>query len=211
MITPKTLTLTIIIITVLFSLLTFSNRSLFSQMLFNPFSIKHSRQYWRFFSYGLIHADLGHLFINMFVLWSFGKVAGEAYYYVFNWKWSFMFLLLYIGGIIISVLPSYFKHRNNPAYNAVGASGAVSAIVFTSILFIPTGKIYIFFIPIGIPAFIFGGLYLVYSWYMGRRGKGNIGHDAHFWGAVFGIVFTIAAKPDVLKIFISQLSDYSLF
>jgi membrane associated rhomboid family serine protease len=105
---------------------------------------------------------------------------------------------------MLSVLPSFGKYKNDPGYNAVGASGAVSAVVFASILFVPLGKIYLFFIPIGIPAFIFGGLYLIYSAYMAKRGGDNIGHDAHFWGALFGFVYTIAIKPKVFLVLIQH-------
>ena len=200
------LTLAIIGITAVTSLIAFSNRELFDRMKFNPFAAKHSRQYWRFFTYALLHADWMHLIINMWVLWSFGRVVEGAYSSNFGQKWVLMYLLLYIGGVMMSVLPSFGKHKNNPAYNAVGASGAVSAVVFASILFLPTGTIRLFPIPIGIPAFVFGVLYLVYSWYMGKRGRGNIGHDAHFWGAIFGIVFTIVSKPRVALYFWSQVS-----
>jgi membrane associated rhomboid family serine protease len=107
----------------------------------------------------------------------------------------------------MSVVPAYGKNKENIHYNAVGASGAVSAIVFTSILFQPLSKIYFFFIPIGIPAIIFGILYLWYSWYMSKKNIDNIGHDAHFWGAIFGIVFTIAIKPSIILYFFNQITS----
>lgn len=201
-------TLVLIGVTAIVSVIALSNRNLFDQWKFNPYAAKNSRQYWRFFTYGLLHADFIHLFINMMVLWSFGDVVEQYYAVIFGKKWLMMYLLLYVGGIMLSVLPSFGKHKNHPEYNAVGASGAVSAVVFASILFAPTGKIYLFFIPIGIPAFIFGLLYLVYSYIMGRRGKSNIGHDAHFWGAIFGILFTIASKPIVAKHFWIQIMDF---
>ena len=201
-------TLVIVCATALTSVIAFSNRDLFDKWKFNPYQAKHSRQYWRFFTYGLLHADFIHLFINMFVLWSFGAVVEQYYGELFHQKWILMYLLLYIGGIMLSVLPSFGKHKNDPAYNAVGASGAVSAVVFASILLYPTGKIFLFFIPIGIPAFIFGFLYLIYSWIMAKRGRGNIGHDAHFWGAIFGVLFTIASKPIVAKYFWLQIMNF---
>jgi membrane associated rhomboid family serine protease len=143
----------------------------------------------------------------MFVLFSFGRVVEIYYKELFEIKGAFYYVLLYVGAIAISVLPSFGKHKDDPGYNAVGASGAVSAVVFASILFEPLAKIYLFFIPIGIPAAIFGVLYLIYSAYMGKRGKDNIGHDAHFWGAIFGIVFTICLKPKIVLYFISQISQ----
>lgn len=201
------MTLAIIIITVAISLFAFSNREVFSRMRFNPYLALHSRQYYRFFSYGFIHADFMHLAVNMLVLYSFGDVVEQMYTALFGIKGYYFYALLYAGAIVLSVLPAFGKHKNNPYYNAVGASGAVSAVVFASILFVPTGKIYLFFIPIGIPAFIFGILYLVYSVVMARRAKDNIGHDAHFWGAVFGIVFTIALKPTLVLYFIDQIRN----
>lgn len=201
------ITYIIIAVTVLISVLTFSNGDIFYRFRFNPFSAFHSKQYYRFLTYGFLHADWVHLLINMFVLYSFGQLVEEYYKYIFEIKGSFYYILLYVGAIAISVLPSFGKHKDDPGYNAVGASGAVSAVVFASILFEPLAKIYMFFIPIGIPAAIFGILYLIYSAYMGKRGKDNIGHDAHFWGAIFGIAFTIALKPKIVLYFIQQISQ----
>lgn len=198
----------IIAVTVIISIAAMNSSNLFFQLRFNPFLALHSRQWYRFFTYGLIHAGWMHLFINMFVLYSFGDVVVQAYSQIFGPIGYYYFVLLYIGAIMLSVLPSFGKHKNDPYYNSVGASGAVSAVVFTSILFVPTGKIFMFFIPIGIPAFIFGFLYLAYSAYMSKRGKDNIGHDAHFWGAVFGIVFTICLKPAVAPYFYDQIRTY---
>ncbi|MEI6764901.1 MAG: rhomboid family intramembrane serine protease [Bacteroidota bacterium] len=202
-----TVTIIIIIITAIVSIIGFSNREVFFRLKFNPFNALHSKQYYRFFTYGLLHADWMHLLINMFVLYSFGTVVESFYKHpeIFAEKGILYYILLYVGGICLSVLPSFGKQKNNPVYNAVGASGAVSAVVFASILFAPLNKIYLFFIPIGVPAFIFGILYLVYSWYMAKRGKGNIGHDAHFWGAVYGVVFTICLKPMLALYFYDQV------
>ena len=200
--------LTIIILTVAISILALNNNDIFYRLKFNPFLALHSKQWYRFFTYGFVHAGWMHLFINMFVLYSFGNVVIEYYVAIFGLKGYYYFVLLYVGAIMLSVLPSFGKYKNDPGYNAVGASGAVSAVVFASILFVPLGKIYLFFIPIGIPAFIFGGLYLVYSAYMAKRGGDNIGHDAHFWGALFGIVYTIALKPKIFLFFIDQIAGF---
>lgn len=195
----------IIAITAIVSIIAMTNPGLFYRLKFNPYLALHSKQWYRFFSYALVHAGWLHLLINMFVLYSFGDVVIQAYTMLFGIKGYYYYGLLYIGAVMISVLPSFGKHKNDPLYNAVGASGAVSAVVFASILFVPTGKITIFPIPFGIPAFIFGILYLLYSAYMGKRGKDNIGHDAHFWGAVFGILFTIAIKPRIALYFVDQI------
>ncbi len=197
--------LVIIAITAIVSIIAMTNPGMFYRLKFNPYLALHSKQWYRFFSYALVHAGWLHLFINMFVLYSFGDVVIQAYTMLFGIKGYYFYGLLYVGAVMISVLPSFGKHKNDPLYNAVGASGAVSAVVFASILFVPTGKIAIFPIPFGIPAFIFGILYLLYSAYMGKRGKDNIGHDAHFWGAVFGILFTIAIKPRIALYFVDQI------
>ncbi len=190
-----TITVIIILITVIVSLLAFNNTELFRKMVFNAYDIRHYKNSYRFLSYALIHADWIHLLINMMVLFSFGRIVEEYYGMYFGDKGIFYYILLYIGGIALSTLPSYGKHKDDKSYTAVGASGAVSAVVFASILFDPLSKIYIFLLPIGIPAILFGVLYLVYSAYMGKKNVDNIGHDAHFWGAVFGFCFTIALKP----------------
>lgn len=185
----------IIGITVIISILAFYNEELFNKLKFNAYEIKNYREGWRFFSYGFLHAGWVHLFINMFVLYSFGDVVEGVFRYTFGLKGIFYFVLLYAGSIIFSVLFDYRKHLDNPYYSAVGASGAVSAIVFSSIILYPSGSIYLFLIPIPIPSPVFGILYLIYSAYMSKKAQDNIGHSAHFWGAIFGVVFTIIIKP----------------
>jgi membrane associated rhomboid family serine protease len=202
------MTLIIIIISSVISLFAFVNRDISQKLRFNAYAIKHYREWYRFFTYGLIHADYIHLLVNMFVLYSFGRLVETYFAYYFFGKANFYFIILYIGGIIVSVAPSYNKHKDNIYYNAVGASGAVSAVLFSSIIFLPTGGIRFLFIPFSIPAVIFGILYLFYSAYMAKRSRDNIGHDAHFWGAVFGIVFTIAMKPKLAILFLDQILHY---
>jgi membrane associated rhomboid family serine protease len=189
------LNLAIIIITVIISISAFYNSGMLDRFKFNAYAIRHHGEGWRFFTYGLVHADWMHLFINMFVLYSFGNVVVDAYLFYFATKGYLFYLLLYIGGIVFSVLFDYGKHKDDAYYNAVGASGAVSAVLFASILLQPAGKIMIFPIPFPLPSVVFGVIYLVYSAVMAKRGRDNIGHNAHFWGAVFGIAFTIALKP----------------
>jgi membrane associated rhomboid family serine protease len=142
----------------------------------------------------------------MFVLYSFGEIVEQFFIYYFEFKGYVYFLLLYLGGVGFSTLFDYGKYKNDIYYNAVGASGAVSAVVFASILLYPAGKIFLFFIPIGIPAPIFGILYLVYSAYMAKKGNSIIGHSAHFWGAIFGIVFTVAINPTFFLLFVDYLT-----
>lgn len=200
-------TIIIIAVTVIVSLLAFDNHEVFRRLAFNAYDIKHFKNSYRFLSYALIHADWIHLFINMMVLYSFGRIVEQYYEMLFGLKGILYFILLYVGGTALSTLPSYGKHKDDYSYTAVGASGAVSAVVFTFILFDPLGKLTIFPIPIGIPAIVFGILYLIYSAYMGKKNIDNVGHDAHFWGAIFGLVFTIILKPELIVRLFSILSN----
>ncbi len=195
----------IIGITIVVSIIAFQQSKWFDLLKFNPWFIKNSGEYWRFLSYGLIHADYWHLFVNMFVLYSFGRATELYFELIFNSKSWFYFLLLYIGGLGLSVLSAFGKHKDNVYYNAVGASGAVSAVVFSSIVFNPLAGIRFFFIPIDIPAVVFGALYLVYSAYMSKKANDNIGHDSHFWGAVYGLVFTLIMKPSLGLHFLHEI------
>ncbi len=193
------LNIAIIIVTSLVSIYAFYNPALFERMKFSPYDVRHRGQAYRFLSYGLVHADWVHLFINMFVLYSFGKAVVEAYTFYFGMRGLLFYLMLYLGGIAFSVLVDYGKHKENVYYSAVGASGAVSAVLFASILLYPTGSVFIFPIPFPVPSVIFGVLYLAYSVVMARRGRDNIGHTAHFMGAIFGLAFTIALKPALVN------------
>jgi membrane associated rhomboid family serine protease len=199
------ITYIIIGITVLVSVLCFNNAELFDKGKFNAYDVKHSNQWYRFFTYGFLHAGWLHLLINMMVLYSFGTVVETYLKFYFPVKYILYFILLYLGGLILSIIPAYGKNKNNVFYNSVGASGAVSAVVFSSIILYPSGKIFLFFIPIGIPAPVFGVLYLAYEYYMSKKGKDNIGHDAHFWGAVFGVVYIIAIRPPFAISFLQQI------
>jgi membrane associated rhomboid family serine protease len=202
------LTIVIIIITSIVSLMAFSNTNTFNKLKFNAYIINNNREWFRFFTHALIHADWMHLIINMFVLYSFGSVVEEYFLFYFGSKAILYFLTLYIGSIVVSSIPSYEKNKNNAYYNAVGASGAVSAILFASILFYPTGKIMLILLPVPIPSFVFGALYLIYSAYMAKKNLDNVGHDAHFYGAIFGFLLTILYKPKLFLLFIAQIMQY---
>lgn len=203
----SSLTILIILITAVVSLTVFFSRGSIRKLEYNPYQVLHRKEWHRLISHAFIHADFVHLFVNMWVLFVFGMLTETYYHVIFEEKGKIYYLFLYIGGILFSTLPAIAKHKNNPSYNAVGASGAVSAVLFASILFNPLSEIYVMFIPIGIPAFIFGILYLVYEAYMNKRAKDNVAHDAHFWGAVFGIVYTIALKPAIAHDFFDQISS----
>ncbi|MBX6379983.1 MAG: rhomboid family intramembrane serine protease [Thermoflavifilum aggregans] len=193
------LTLIIIIVTCVISISAFYNPQLLEQFLFWPFYIKRRHEYWRFITCGFIHLDYIHLGFNMFTLYFFGQIVEL---YIFEGKGS-GFLLFYLLSLVGSNLYSYFRHRDNFDYRALGASGAVSAVVFSFIVFAPWQTILVFFIPV--PAIVYGVLYLIYSAYMSRKGYDNIGHDAHFWGGVFGIAYTIIVQPAVGLMFFERL------
>lgn len=198
------ISLAIVLLTVTVSVLAFNNRTLFSRLLFNPSKVKRNNEYHRFVSSGFIHADWMHLLVNMFVLYSFGPIVEQYYHSYFGADYSNYFLLLYIGGLVMSILPTYRKHLNNPSYNALGASGAVSGVVFTFILFQPLEKICLYGI-LCLPGVLFGAAYLFYCIYMDKKGGSRINHDAHLWGAIFGIVFTSLLQPSLLIDFFGKL------
>jgi len=199
------MTLYILVITIILSITALNNEQVMRKMIFNPYQIQHGNEWFRFITSGFIHADWMHLIINMFVLYGFGGVVENYYNQVFEGKSEYYYLLLYFGGMLIAVAPSYAKHKNDPSYNALGASGAVSAVIFTAILFNPLQKIYFYGI-IGLPGILLGPAYLAYSYYMGKKGGDHINHDAHFWGAVFGVLFTIALKPTIALYFINEIT-----
>jgi membrane associated rhomboid family serine protease len=197
----------IILLTVVVSVICFNNEELFNRLKFNAFDVKHSNQWYRFFTYGFLHANWVHLIINMFVFYSFGIFVENTFkaQSLFPQNHILYYILLYLGGLLLSVIPSFGKHKNDVFYNSVGASGAVSAVLFSSIILSPKSPILFFFIPVEIPSWIFGILYMIYEYYMSRRAKDNIGHDAHLWGAIYGIVFTILLKPSLATGFLQQI------
>jgi len=188
------ITFLIIAITSIVSILAFSRDQLKEDLLFWPFLIKREGQYYRIITHGALHADTMHLIFNMVSFYSFG-IALEEYFFpvLFGELARAIFALLYVLGIIASVIPDLIKHRDHSYYRSLGASGAVSAVVFSAITIQPKMPIQFFFIPFPIPGYIFGLAFLVLSATLAKKGGGNIGHNAHFWGSIFGIVFTYVA------------------
>jgi len=203
-------TLILIAINVAASLYAWKRPDIFQRWLFNPYLVSHRKQYYRFITSGFIHNDYMHLLFNMFTFYFFGQVIEQIYGYYAEGYGIVLFLALYFVGMIIADIPTFIKHRNNPNYNSVGASGAVSAVVFSSIMFQPLNEICLFAL-LCLPGFILGGLYLLYSYYQGRKMSDNINHDAHLYGALFGIAFTIAIWPGVIPHFFEQLSNFKIF
>lgn len=178
--------------TVLVTYKAFKDYSLFEKAKLSPYACVHHSQYERLISHMFVHVNWEHLIFNMLTMFFFGGNVEAVLKHDFGQlQGVLIYLLLYLAGGVFASLYSLYQHKNNVAYSAVGASGAVSAVLFASILFFPNQDIYLFFIPIGIPAYIIGPLYLFYSAYMAKKGMDNIGHDAHFWGAVWGFVFPI--------------------
>lgn len=199
------MTYAIIGFTVLISLLALRDRKVFENMMFEPFVINTRKDWFRLVTHGFIHGNIPHLAVNMFVLFMFGTRVEEGYAAIGHGG-LLPFLILYLAGITLSSLPGYYKHRWDPTYRAVGASGATSAVVFAAILLSPMDKMMLLVLPIPTRAWVFGILYLGYEWYMGQRGNDGIAHDAHFAGAVVGIVFTVLLDPAVLGRFVAAIS-----
>jgi membrane associated rhomboid family serine protease len=198
------MTIILIAITVAVSFAAFKNPKLMDMLQFNASKIVHKNEYHRLITHAFVHANWEHLFVNMIVLFSFGR-AIEAYFkYNFGDKQILYFFLLYFGGILVSNIYALIKHHNNYFYNAVGASGAVSSVLFASIFFDPWNKIYFFGI-LPIPGIVFAGLYLVYSYQMSIKQKDNVAHDAHFLGALYGFVFPILLNTQLFGIFLDKL------
>lgn len=194
----------ILIITIGVSVYALYNRQIINFLSLKPNLVYHRFQLHRVVSHGLIHADWAHLIVNMYVLYVFGRVCEAHFIYNFGGKADLYFLQLYIFSLIISSLYSIFKHKNNVYYSALGASGAVMAVVFTSIFFDPWNMLYLFGI-VPIPGIVFGVLYLGYSYFMGKKNIDNVGHDAHFTGAVFGLLYPIIIDASLFNQFIEKL------
>jgi len=197
------MTITIIAITSFISVAAFSRPSLIDKLQFNASKIIHQNEYHRLITHGFVHANWEHLIVNMIVLLSFGR-AIESNFYVFGRMANAYFLLLYFGGMLASNIYALYRHRNNFYYNAVGASGAVSAVLFAAIFFEPWSKIY-FFGLLPIPGIVFAVLYLVYSYHMSQKQNDNVAHDAHFLGALFGFIYPILLNSSYFEVFVDKL------
>lgn len=200
---PTPINLILIVLTVLVSWAAFNNRKLADRLILWPPAIDRHRQYDRLVTYGFIHADFGHLLFNMITLYFFGgpietlmqRLTGSMLTYP----------LFYLAALVVSILPSYLKNQKNPNYLSLGASGAVSAVLFAYILLSPWTIILVLFIPA--PAIIYAVFYVGYSLWMDRRGGDRINHSAHLAGAAFGVMFLLIMEPSVLQHFLGQLMN----
>ncbi|MBS1638603.1 MAG: rhomboid family intramembrane serine protease [Bacteroidetes bacterium] len=207
------ITLIIIIATCIISISAFSREKIIDDLIFDPPAITYRNQWYRFFTCGFIHADYMHLGFNMYSFYMFGDAIEYFFGKIFGESGRAFFLILYISSLFFCLIPTYLANKNNYHYRSLGASGAVSAIVFAYIFLAPTTKLQLLFLPIPFPAFLFGIIYLIISAYLSKKGTSNINHSAHFWGAIYGIVFLIAMcnvfshfKP--INNFIDQLQVY---
>jgi len=197
-----TVTYSILILTVLISITAFNNPRIMDDLIFWPPAINIRHQYYRFLTCGLIHADFLHLLFNMVTLYFFGRGL-EVYYAGQLGLQSYWYPLLYVSAVIVANIPSYIKRKDDYNYRSLGASGGVCAVLFAFILLRPWDEIRLYFIPM--PALVYAVLFLAYSIYMSKRGGDNVNHDAHLWGALYGILFTIVLRPEVMSDFLNNL------
>ena len=203
-------TIIIIAITVIISYFSFNKEDIMQKYMHNPYMEANRGQYYRMLTSGFLHGSLGHLAFNMRSLYFFGRVVEYIMQVEYGQTTGIaLYLLIYIGGIIVGSVPALIKHKDNPHYNALGASGGVSSIIFSSIIFNPVMDICLYFF-ICLPGFMLGALYLIYSYVQNKRGADNIGHDAHFSGAVWGAVVTIILVPAAIPRFFEQLSQWRI-
>lgn len=202
------MTILLIILTSAVSVYVFQNPRLFNKLQLSPFMVIYRRQWYRLLTHGFVHADWLHLIVNMIVLYSFGIVAESVFDELYEQDIishpKLVYILMYISSIAISSIFTLIKEKDNISYASVGASGAVSTVVFLTIFFFPIQKIY-FYAIIPMPGILFGIIYLIYSQYMSMRSNDNINHDAHFIGALYGLVFPLFMDPGLIFHFADQI------
>ena len=205
-------TIGLIIANVIFSFIGFSNPAMVDKTIMWPYRVAREKQYVRFITSGFLHADMMHLIFNMFTLYFFGRNI-EIIFSVLGLGGNIAYLSLYFLALIVSDIPSYIKHKDDYNYRSLGASGAVAAVIFATIVFSPWSSIYLYG-AVKISAAVYAVLYIVYCVYMGKKGGGHINHDAHLWGSLFGLVFTLiliaALQPQLFPGIIEQLKHPSI-
>lgn len=207
------ITLYITVVTVIVSVLAFYNAEIMYKLIFHPFTVSRDNEWYRFISCGFIHADFMHLAFNMFSFYMFGDYVEQYFNMLFGNSGKLLYLLLYLSALAVCLIPTYLQEKDRYNYNSLGASGAVSAIVFAGIFLMPTIQIGFFIIPPIIPGFIFGPIYLGLTAYLAKKGQGGINHSAHLWGSLYGVVFLIVAayfiaQYNVVASFIDQIRIY---
>lgn len=203
-----TVTLVIIILTALLSIQGFANPGMRYKGSLVPYRIFNDGEYYRVLSSGFFHADWLHLIVNIYVLYIFGEHLEFAFGLLFPKGGTLLFIGMYLSAIVAANISTVIRYREVPHYTGLGASGAVSAVLFAFILLYPTQSLMLLFIPIPIPAIVMGGLYLIYSAYMARKASDNINHEAHFYGAVYGMLFLIVFKPELALYFFQSIMEF---
>ena len=198
------LTLILIAVTVLVSWLAFDRPRLLDRLILWPPAIDRNKQYDRLLTHGFIHADWQHLLFNMITLFFFGRVAEQV---IGSMIGPIGFLLFYLSAIVIAILPTYLRHRHDTRYRSLGASGAVSAVLFAFILVQPWSLIFVFFLPV--PAIVYGAFFVGYSIWMDRQGGDNTNHNAHLSGAIYGVLFMLLMEPRIAGYFLQRLVNPS--
>lgn len=193
-------TIAIIAVTAVVSFVGFNNRSWVDRLILWPPAVRRG-EYFRLLSYGFVHADTNHLLFNMITLFFFGRAMEPLYGEILG---NFGFAIFYLSALLVSILPTYLVNRGNAEYRSLGASGAVSAVLFAFILLQPWALIFVFFLPV--PAILYAVAYVGYSIYMDRKGQDNVNHSAHLWGAAYGVLFTILVEPRILGIFLNRVT-----
>lgn len=193
-------TLALVVLTAAVSIWSFSDGNIMDKLLLYPKLMKQPGEYYRLLTNGFVHADWQHLIFNMITLLFIGNYVEQFYQAIGAHS---LYLVLYIVGIIVSSIPSFIKHRNDPYYRSLGASGGTSAVLFSMVYISPWTKITIIILPVW--AIVFAVLYVVYSIYSAKQRRDNINHEAHLWGAVFGFIFTFAFDPTHGQIFLQQI------
>ena len=201
------ITLIIIIFTVIVSMQGFNHQEFMYKLSLSPFEIKHSKKYYKFFTYLFVHADWTHLLFNMISFYMFGGLMESEFGATFGeLNGVIHFIILYFFGGLFSTFWPMIRNQDNANYVSLGASGAVSAVIFAAIIWIPTLPLGIIFLPgIEIPAYIFGPLYLAFEFWGFKRNKTNIAHDAHIGGAVFGVIYVLIINIEKGKDFFTQI------
>jgi membrane associated rhomboid family serine protease len=202
------ITTLIIAVTSLVSLVAFNNGDWMYKLRHWPYQEARRGEYYRWLTGGLLHADPMHLIFNMLTLYVFGRFVEEWFVGMFGAPGLFVYLLFYVLALAASSSATFYRYRNSAGFASIGASGATAAVLFAAILLNPTNELHLMFIPIGIPGFIFGALYLWYSNYAAKRGNDNIDHVAHFFGAIFGFFFPLLLDPTLIVDFFRQLSGW---
>jgi membrane associated rhomboid family serine protease len=201
------ITYIIIGLTVLVSFYAWQQPAVMAKLIMNPYAVNKHNEWFRLVTSGFIHKDHLHLIFNMFSLYFFGIAVEHVFQYIFGTSGNLYFIVLYLAAIVVSDVPTFLKHKHDPRYNSLGASGGVSAVIFAFIIFQPLQDICIYF-ALCMPGFILGTLYIIFSWYQGRKSNDNINHDAHLYGAVFGLVFCVVTFPQSIPNFFEQIRNW---